>query len=88
MEKKSWKRWKKLAGTREGAGGIRQGRAPPAGGPAGQRTRGERPAASEMQQIKVLELTPMVFKAEVTMVDTRAGEGVGRWATTQDPFGA
>jgi hypothetical protein len=29
----------------------------------------------------------MVFRAEVTMVDTRAGEGIGRGATTQDPYG-
>jgi hypothetical protein len=37
--------------------------------------------------VKVVELTPMVIRAEVTMVDTRADEGVGRGATTQDPFG-
>ena len=31
------------------------------------------------------ELTPMVRRAEVTMVETSVGDGVGSGATTQDP---
>ena len=37
--------------------------------------------------VKALEWTPMVFSAEVTMVETRAADGVERAGTTQEPFG-